>query len=144
LAQRLSSKTDVVRLYRRVWLLRARGDHAEADRIQSAEFATALAAAKAGAEDGMDDEQWQAILTQEDAKMAEAETIAELLAPLLADRLPRLAALTPDLRRSPARAEGHLPPASNAPPASPGVPAIADLIDDMLRMERTGSAARRI
>jgi hypothetical protein len=143
-AQRSSRKNDVIRLYRRVCLLRLRGDHAEAERLQSAEFAMALAAAKAGAEENLGDAQWQAILTHEDAQMAEAETIAELLAPLLADRLPRLAELSAESRRSSAETGSFLPPSPVSRKASSGAPAIADLIDDMLRMERPQSVSRRL
>ncbi len=96
--------------------------------VQDTDFARALVLAKETAPGGLEtDAQWQAMLAGEEDRVADAVALAELLAPMLRDRLPAMAA----------------PPAatvlpSRLPSARPRdlAPSVADFIEEMLTQER--------
>jgi hypothetical protein len=142
---------EVALLYRRICVLRARGHSAEADRLYSTEFAQALEAGRSSTEADPDrDNRLQVLLAAEEERVAAAEALAALLAPLLVEQLRGLLpAGAPDL--SPARS-GEPNPFTETPVAAlvrpaPGTPpAIADLIEGMLAQERAAArtpASRR-
>lgn len=133
---------DVRRTYRRVCVLRATGKKEEAERLENGEFAHALSVAREAADNG-DTE--ATVLAEEAERVSSACVLAELLAPLLAEKL---------------RADAHsfavapqVPVTQSVPEKSPGtarppaenVPSIADLIDGMLsqQMSFPASPARR-
>jgi hypothetical protein len=122
---------EVGALYRRVWVLRSRGRPAEARRIEETELAAALARVHEGAQAGTDAEaRIAAISLEEKERVAAAVAFAEILAPMLAERL---GGLTPGLR-----------PAPMASPTRATKPAdedrgIADFIEEMLVQDRAGS-----
>ena len=126
---------DARRIYRRVCMLRATGKIHEAAELENTEFARALAAARIASNNG--DEE-AAVLAAEAERVTSACVLAELLAPLLAERL-RAAPVTaaaPETLEAPAIREREKP-AAPAPvrPTSEKVPSIADLIDGMLSQE---------
>jgi hypothetical protein len=79
-------EAEALRLYRRVCLLRATGETTAADRLESGEFARALAAASAGSPQ-RDENIWSDRLAAERRRIEDAQLLAELLVPLLAERL---------------------------------------------------------
>lgn len=122
------------RVYRRVCLLRAAGEIDEAAALEHGELRGAVAAARI-ASDGAPDEA-AAIFAEEADRVASAQTLAELLAPLLAARLGREPSAAPGVPATPVSAASD-PPASEAAGrhASGEVPPIADLIDSMLAQQ---------
>jgi hypothetical protein len=131
----ISSETstwdDVRRIYRRVCLLRTTGKTEDADRLENSEFAHALSAARIASNSG--DEE-AAVLAKEAERVASACVLAELLAPLLAERLradaqPFMATQTATV---PVAIEK---PVVTARPPAQIVPSIADLIDGMLSQQ---------
>jgi hypothetical protein len=119
---------EVRKIYRRVCVLRSQGRDEEAQRVQDTDFARALVLAKETAPDGLEtDAQWQAMLAGEEDRVADAVALAELLAPMLRERLPSLTA-------SPSAA---VPPA-RLPSGRPRdlAPSVADFIEEMLTQER--------
>ena len=108
------------RIYRRVCELRAIGRADEAVQLENSDLPAALAAARRA---GVDVDE-SALFAGEDERVADALLLAELLAPMLASRLPsapRLPAAGPP--SAPARASRSRTASS---------PQVADLIDDML------------
>ncbi|MDP3069317.1 MAG: hypothetical protein Q8N18_03465 [Opitutaceae bacterium] len=112
----------VARLCRRICLLAERGDLAEADRLRTGEFATAVAALQA-------DEASHALFAREADRVAHATLVAEQLAPLLAARLP---ATTPASFRVENKAAPAAPPRSRPSPPTD----LADFIDEMIALDR--------
>ena len=126
---------ELRRIYRRMCLLRATGRHAEALDLEIDEFNRARSAARAA---GASEHQEAEALAQEVERVANATILAELLAPLLAEKLQSrtapasataapasvASAGTPTPRPSPATPAAR-PPVSNAP-------SVTDLIDGML------------
>jgi hypothetical protein len=113
--------------------LRFEGLPDEAQVIEETEFAEATAKARAAAESPTDaDSMLKTLLTQEEARVAEAIAFAEVLVPMLAKRLSALlpAARTPSATSFPAREKK---------PGHDEKRGIADFIDDMLAQERTGT-----
>ena len=119
-------------LYRRICLLRATGAAEEAGRLEAGEFARAKAEAAASEGDGPS---WPSRLAAEEKRVAEASILAELLAPLLAERLrrPGRSATTDGLS-----AVLDAFPAKSAARTFPRGAAleVADLIEGMLALER--------
>lgn len=118
-------------LYRRLWVLRSRGRHAEARQLEDAELAGLLVRIRATEEAADFDARVDAIRDGEKARVAEAVAFAEILAPLLAERLgasspAASAALKPTPR----------PRGTNAAVEDRG---IADFIEEMLIQDRAGS-----
>ena len=124
---------EVGALYRRIWVLRSHGRHAEARQLEDAELSGILARIRGSGEAPADfDDRVAAIRDEEKARVAEAVAFAEILAPLLAERLGAPASSsaaplqpTPRPRGSKTAVEGR---------------GIADFIEEMLIQDRTGSA----
>lgn len=124
-------RAGIVRLIRRTCVLREQGDEAAA-RMGEAEVARVVAACRAteGAA-VLPEAEVHALFAAEQARVAEAAILSELLAPRLLAALP----LTPDPPESrPVRSVASPAPAAAAPA---GPPAIPDLLDAMLAAERT-------
>lgn len=124
------------RIYRRICLLRATGRTDDAAALANAELTPALTLARIAADTEVEE---SVLFAQETERVANATLLADLIAPLLAERLrvemtslaPRLSASTP----SPPAAIGPAPaPSSRTIPDA--IPAIADLIDGMLSQQR--------
>jgi len=119
-------------IFRRVFLLQSAGRGAEARLTEDTELAAAAARARAASGAGIEaDERFRAVVDEERARVAGAVALAEVLAPMLSERLIALV---------PARA-----PAAACVPRKPGAGAaveargIADYIDEMLAHERAAS-----
>ena len=119
---------QAARLYRRVCLLRASGRKSDAERLAAAELAPLLPDGDAAGR--LDPGRWEAISAREEDRVADAEAIAELLGPLLEARLP----LSP-------RPRSEAPRAAGAPRLAGAAPAIADLLDEMLGLDRARAPA---
>ncbi len=134
----------VVLLYRRIAILRDRGQFTAAEELRAGEFAHALAAmeaeaASAGEVDAAS--RLQSILATEDERVANASVLARLLAPMLEDLLRPAqespSAALPGEKTFEADVIEPTPPAAGArPPLS-----VADFIEGMLLQEK--SAQRR-
>jgi hypothetical protein len=79
-------EADALRLYRRICVLRAKGETIAADHLESGEFARVRSAA-AAASPSRDEQGWEDRLTAERRRIDDAQLLAELLVPLLAERL---------------------------------------------------------
>jgi hypothetical protein len=125
------SWSDLARLCRRVCVLRERGLVAEAERVRAGELAETLAAVRSPTDtDEAIEQRLATTFAAEAERVANAAVLAELLAPLLADRAQRPGApvaLTSD-------SAAPLPPPKPAPRAGPLD--LADFIDDMIAQER--------
>ena len=118
-------------------MLRATGETIAADQLESGDFARASAAVSAAR--ARDDDTWEACLAAERKRIDDAQLLAELLVPLLAERL------TDSLStRFPVPGETGPSPAAAARKAkasrdrtTPSAPLeIADFIEGMLAQER--------
>ncbi|MBC7368357.1 MAG: hypothetical protein H7343_16365 [Undibacterium sp.] len=122
--------------------MRARGLIAEAERLHSHEFAAALAAAESEMEEilpGHASEEVRTLLDAEETRVNEALLLAEILVPLIAEKI-NLA--RPSTEQVSVRAPAPHPRASARPAAVPRhrddpAPSIADLIDGMLGQENS-------
>lgn len=117
---------DLSRLLRRASVLRAKGDLLAAEHLEAAELPAALAAAKTQCSAS----QVETLVATEQNRLADASLLADLLAPLLAQRLRVLLPLS----ASPGSAAP--PPARAAPAGNSAPPSIADFIDGMLAQDR--------
>jgi len=134
---------EVARIFRRVTLLRSSGRSPEAEFIVEKELPAALDAARMS-EPSQEaaDRRIAAVYMLEEERMAQAAATAELLAPMLVDRLRGqwpLAATGLSLQSDRSisdRTEGHTRPLST--PLS-----TADLIDGMLALESAERGNRR-
>jgi hypothetical protein len=135
-----SSHWDAVRqIYRRMSVLRATGHVADAEVLETS-YQQALTLARRRADS---DTEEAAILAAENERVASAVMLADLLVPLLAERLgQRPVPSGPTNPRTVAKKENEGPAAADLPtvttpprPADGGVPGIADLIDGMLAQE---------
>jgi hypothetical protein len=109
--------------------LRAEGLPGEAERLEETEFAEATAKAREGTQSEFEAESiLQSLLTEEKERVADAIAFAEILVPMLAERLAANA--------GPIRAAAHVVKRERV-----GAPAaardIADFIDDMLSQDRS-------
>ena len=125
-------------------MLREQGDQADADRVQAGPLAELLAALRTPADsDAAFDQRVAVIFAVERDRVANAAVLAELLLPLLAERLPLAAqSAAPD---APA---GHPITRVTRPlPLAPaGIAGIADFIDEMIAQENAagdGPGVRR-
>jgi hypothetical protein len=127
----------VVRLCRRIALRRECGDTVAAEEIRCGPLAAALeiVRAKTGATAAEVERRLEVIFAAEQERVANAAVLAELLAPLLRDRLP---AATAD-GAVPGSASPRLPPPP--PPKRFAAANIADFIDEMLAYERATASA---
>jgi hypothetical protein len=124
--------TEVRAAIRRVFLLQSAGRGADAQRMEDTELATAAARARAAFGAGIEaDERFRAQLAEEKERVAGAIALAEVLAPMLSERL---FAAVPAL--APAAGSYFRRPGARAPLEARG---IADYIDEMLALEREGS-----
>lgn len=129
------------RIYRRICVLRGVGSNDEAATLEHTELPRALAAARLATDNHSEE---AAVFHEEAERVASAQLVAELMAPLLARQLraelPALSArpapafssqavATPKLPAAPAPAESTRPPSTEAP-------GIADFIDSMLSQQK--------
>ena len=123
---------DALHLHRRVCVLRATGQQAEAARLERTELSAVLAALPAGD----DAAALAALFAGEVARVTEAATLAEVLAPLLAAQLAS--------KLQPAETGSKRLTREDAPRiAGPTAPrSVADFIDDMLAEERALSRSK--
>lgn len=124
---------------RRICVLRSTGRYVEAADLHSAELTSLLAALPATADA---ESRVQAIFAAEEKRVADAQALAEVLAPLVADLL----RATPLLSSSSAPLQSVAPDALVTPdprPVRATAPSIADFIDDMIAQERPPSRALR-
>lgn len=144
------------RIYRRVCLLRATGKIEEASALENAELSHALIAARDASKAGGEEAE---VLAQEAERVTSACLLAELLAPLLAEKLQQASAaasaasvsVTEAAAREaqpraaapsrPRRASAPSQEAANTPAIN--VPGIADLIDGMLSQQQASFAPAR-
>lgn len=118
---------------RRVWLLRSEGRSREAQRIEDTELAAAAAQARDALGNGLEaDARFNALLAEERERMAAAMEFAEILAPMLSERL---------RAQAPVRGRAGMASDAEGPETSdPGeARGIADYIDQMLAQERSDS-----
>ncbi|HWA08886.1 MAG TPA: hypothetical protein VG838_05395 [Opitutaceae bacterium] len=127
-------------IYRRVCLLRAKGEHERAARLESEDFSRAMAEANSSrAESPLP---WPELLAAEDRRVADALAFAEVLAPLLAERL-----AATGFAAAPLAVPGDAPstrPAPRRPLAGLPPPDVADLIEGMLEQERSEEGRRQL
>jgi hypothetical protein len=128
---------DVRRIYRRMGVLRATERHAEALDLEVDEFSRALSLAH---DAGATERQTSEVLAEEATRIANATALAEILAPLLAEKL-RSAPVSAPLISAPAvpapqpsaapsaRAHTHIKAAPSPRPAPAGSPTVADLLE---------------
>jgi hypothetical protein len=122
----------VGRLYRRIFFLRSEGHAEQARRIEDTELAEATALARRHAGSEIEAESiLQQLIADEKERVADAIAFAEVLVPMLADRLGGPAARPAPSAAAPARPR-------LAPAVEPR--GIADFIDDMLTQERRASS----
>lgn len=121
-------------LCRRISVLRAKGRSVEAGQLQTRELGRLVAEIRAQhGEDALPEERLRAIFAREQARVADAGVLAELLSQsiLVAPNAP-----APVNAGATAPAPSGLPansPSLRAKPTAP--PAIADLLDDMLAQD---------
>lgn len=143
---------NVRRIYRRICLLRATGRHSEALDLEIDEFSRVLAASH---DAGIAEPHTSAAMSEEAARVTQAATLAELLAPLLAEKLRAspapAAAATPATSSSPAPvfqsaserpASAATPSLSPTPAPASGTPSVTDLLDGMFALESPHRASR--
>lgn len=123
----------MIRLCRRIAVLSESGEHEEAEQVRAGELATALLALRttAGVTAAEIDRELASIFAAEQERVAHAAVLAEMLAPLLRDRL---AASAATIVPHPALPSETSPALTAAPRASSGD--ITDFIDEMLAQER--------
>ena len=127
----------IVCLIRRICLLREQGEVARAEQLQAGELAEALTALReADGPEACSAVAVAQVFAREEERIADAQVLAELLAPRLGAARPATTAPLP----------AAAPPPS-PPGRAPGVPAeslsIPDLLDAMLAAERTSPRTRR-
>jgi hypothetical protein len=119
-------------IYRRVCVLKSAGRQAEARRLEETQLEAALAGIRKAAEGSPEAEaRIASVMAAESERVAEALTLAEILAPMLVERL---GANPPAKRATEAPAE---PRARQAAGEDRG---IADFIEEMLAQDRAASA----
>jgi len=125
------SVSDALQLHRRICLLRASGERLAAANLERTELAGLLVELRAHS----DPEQLAASLAAQEARVAEAWDLAEMIAPLLAARL-KTSEFTPvaPIVQAPAPVRRSAPRPQNMP-----VMSVADFIEGMLEQERAAS-----
>jgi hypothetical protein len=122
----------VGQVHRRICFLRLEGREAEAREIEGNEFAPAVVEARKAAEsDSEADSLLHSLVAEGEERVAEAIAFAEVLMPMLSERL-KLQAPS----GAPAMSVRQKRPAVRNPDESHG---IADFIDEMLAQERAAS-----
>jgi hypothetical protein len=123
----------VARLYRRICILRATGQEDEADRLESGDLATAVAALQTASPSDASHENLATLFTAEEDRVANAAALAELIAPLLQNQLQPGSATSTTPRSSARTAK---PSGVRSPSASTSPHDIATFIDEMIALER--------
>jgi hypothetical protein len=120
---------EVGRIFRRICFLRAEGLAEEAHRVEETEFAEATTRARQGSESEFESESiLHAVITEEKERVCDAIAFAEILVPMLAERL--------GAKLGPVRAAAHV--AKKLPVRASEAPRdIADFIDDMIRQDKS-------
>lgn len=135
---RSSAWDSVRRLYRRICVLRALGKEDEALALERSEYRFVLSQARAEAESIVDEAN---LLASEAERVEAAALLAEVLAPLLAERLRSAGEPAPTSVALPAPAQfvsskSPTAPAAPSRPTPAVVPGVADLIEGMLLQQR--------
>jgi hypothetical protein len=130
---RVAPGSKVARLYRRICILRATGQEDEADRLESGDLATAVAALQTASPSDASHENLATLFTAEEDRVANAAALAELIAPLLQNQLQPGSATSTTPRSSARTAK---PSGVRSPSASTGPHDIATFIDEMIALER--------
>jgi len=124
--------TEVGKIYRRVCVLKSTGRHAEARRLEATELEAALACIRTAAEGSAEAEaRIASVMAAESERVAEALTLAEILAPMLVERL----GSNPPVKRA-----NEAPAEPRARRAADEDRGIADFIEEMLAQDRAASA----
>ncbi len=119
-------------IYRRVCVLKSTGRHAEARRLEETELEAALAAVRKTAQASAEAEaRIASVMAAESERVAEALALAEILAPMLVERLGA---------NPPAKRATEAPAGPRARPAADEDRGIADFIEEMLAQDRAASA----
>jgi hypothetical protein len=136
-------------LYRRICVLEATGKQNEADTLRAQQLVPAIEALRGTPAVGED--QLEAMFAAEEERVATAHTLAEILLPLLTEKISASAATAyRPASQSPNADYASLPTNPAAAPsidsvrdraASPLLPGIADFIDEMLMQDRPASNA---
>ncbi|HEX2853791.1 MAG TPA: hypothetical protein VHO24_11175 [Opitutaceae bacterium] len=138
-------------LYRRVCILGAAGKIGEANTLRVQELEPAIRALRESST--VAEDQIEAMFTAEEERVATAQTLAEILLPLLSEKFsaaslyrPAAAMPAPDSHSS--IEAGAIPRGESRADrtASPLLPGIADFIDEMLTQDRSppgGGSSRR-
>lgn len=134
-------------LYRRICVLETTGKKDEADALRARDFEPAIKALRESSADA--DDQLEAMLAAEEERVATAHTLAEILLPLLSEKISAAASHYP--ASSSASATDRASSNDTAPTpnidsardraASPLLPGIADFIDEMLMQDRPSPGA---
>ncbi len=124
---------EIARLYRTVCLLRARGRVHEAAQLETGELTDALEIARRSETDADLDVRLSTLFATEEERVATAVAIAEVLTPLLAERL--------QLRETASERDPVRPPLATRPNGT--MPNIADFIDQMLERESRAAPSSR-
>ncbi|HZZ20040.1 MAG TPA: hypothetical protein VFE25_11750 [Opitutaceae bacterium] len=120
---------EVGRIFRRICFLRAEGRTDEARRVEETDLAEATVRARAGSESEFESESiLQALIADEKERVCDAIAFAEILVPMLAERLAA--------NVSPVRAAAHVAKKASARAAA-APREIADFIDDMIRQDKS-------
>lgn len=121
------------RVHRRICFLRLEGREAEAREIESNELAPAVVEARKASESEAEADAVLDHLTHDDEeRVADAVAFAEVLVPMLSERLK----LQSQLPNTPAKSVRPKRPGSGNPDEAHG---IADFIDEMLAQQRAAS-----
>ena len=138
--------SDIARVCRRVCVLRERGRAEEAERLRANELMPMVLAVRMPTDtDASVTERLNSIFAIEAERVANASVLAELLVPILAEKLqPSATSSAPNV----SAAAPLVTPASNAAkPPAPRPASIADFIDEMIAQEKppvhSGSAGQR-
>jgi hypothetical protein len=130
--------SDVAAIYRRICLLRLRGQSLEASRLQSTELSRAISSLRETVGSASEcDSRLEGLFAREEERVTNASVLAEVLLPLLRDSVSAVVARPPLAGR--ARSTSAAGSSSRAQPAS--APGIADFIDEMIQLERPAPSA---
>jgi hypothetical protein len=121
--------SEATRIYRRICVARAKGSQIEADEMEATMFGPTLDSLRSEATDLRE---WESRVRKlregEEARIADAVTLAELLAPMLAKSLQNSTGTAPRVPANPVQIP--ISPVRPAPRAAPR--GIADFIDEMI------------
>jgi hypothetical protein len=125
----------IVSLVRQICLLREQGDAARAAALEAGELADALRTLReADGGEALPESALAALFAREEERIADAQVLAELLAP-------RLGAVLPSAQAATVTTVTTVTTRAPEPPAEPL--SIPDLLDAMLAAERTSPRTRR-